>query len=57
MKLYNVPRNSMIVLPDGTTLLFHRLDGMYSYCTDSDEQVWHIGATTEVTIKEKNEKI
>ena len=56
MKLYQVPMRTKIVLPDGTKLLFHKLDGMYSYCTDSDGQVWHISASTEVTIEESNER-
>jgi len=57
MKLYQVPRYSRIVLQDGTKLFFDHLDGMYSFCTDSDGQVWHINAGTEVTIEEPNEEI
>jgi hypothetical protein len=57
MKLYNVPRYSNIILPDGTKLFFDHLDGMYSYCIDSDGQVWHIGATEEVTIEELDEEV
>ena len=56
MKLYQVPRYSRIVLKDGMKLFFDHLDGMYSYCTDGDGQVWHISANTEVTIEESNEK-
>jgi antirestriction protein len=57
MKLYQVPRYSRIVLQDGTKLFFDHLDGMYSYCTDSDGQVWHISAAKEVTIEEPDEEI
>jgi hypothetical protein len=57
MKLYQVPRYSNIILPDGTKLYFDHLDGMYSYCIDNEGQVWHVSADTEVTIEEPNEKI
>jgi len=57
MKLYNVPRNSKIMLSDGVVLLFHHIDGMYSVCTDENGDIFHIGATEEVTIEEPNEKV
>jgi len=53
MKLYNVPRNSVIVLENGLELNFHHLDGMYSVCTDDQGNVYHIGASEEVEIKPK----
>jgi hypothetical protein len=56
MKLYDVPRNSMIVLSDGLELKFHHIDGMYSLCTDEDNNVYHIAAWEEVEVKEPNEK-
>jgi antirestriction protein len=52
MKLYNVPRNSTIVLKEGIVLKIHHIEGMYSVCTDEDGNVYHIGATEEVTVKE-----
>ena len=52
MKLYNVPRNSMIVLSDGVVLKFHHIDGMYSFCTDESGKVYHISACEEVEVKE-----
>jgi hypothetical protein len=55
MKLYEVPRHSMIVLEDGTELNFKHLDGMYSYCTDDKDNVVHIAAFTEVTVKGKKD--
>ena len=53
MKLYDVPDNTKIVLPDNTELLFHHIDGMYSFCTDDKGNVYHHAAWTKVTIKEK----
>lgn len=63
MKLYNVPRLSRIKLLEdantppsaplvkqGDEINFIRLDGMYSYCTNDQNQVVHIGATTEVEV-------
>jgi len=55
MKLYNVPRNSTIVLKEGIVLKFHHIDGMYSVCTDDDGNVYHIGASEEVEVKPKEE--
>jgi len=56
MKLYNVPRNSMIVLKEGIELKFHHIDGMYSVCTDEEGNVYHIGASEEVEVKPKEAK-
>jgi len=56
MKLYDVPRNSRISLVTGKELNFKRIDGMYSYCTDDDGNVWHIPATTEVLTVPKKKK-
>ncbi len=57
MKLYEVPRNSRILLKDGDSTLefnFSHIDGAYSYCTDDDGNVVHLAAWTEVEVKEKN---
>jgi hypothetical protein len=54
MKLFEVPKNTRVVLSDGTELNFAHIDGMYSYCTDDDGKVVHLAAWTEVTIKEKS---
>jgi len=56
VKLYDVPRNSTIVLKDGLELNFHHLDGMYSVCTDDEGNVYHIAATEEVEVKPKEEQ-
>ena len=47
MKLYNVPKNTWIVV-DGVELFFHHVDGMYSYCTDRNNNVYHIAAYADV---------
>lgn len=52
MKLYEVPRNSRIVLSDGTQFNFKHIDGMYSYCTDDQGNVVHLVAWEEVEVKE-----
>ena len=54
MKLYNVPRNSTIVLKEGIVLKFHHINGMYSVCTDDDNNVYHISASEEVEVKEQD---
>ena len=54
IKLYNVPRNSIIVLSDGLELNFHHIDGMYSVCTDEAGDIYHISAFEEVEIKEQS---
>ena len=54
MKLYNVPKRSQIVLKDGTELHFHHIDGAYSFCTDVNNEVYHISASEEVSLKEKS---
>jgi len=55
MKLYDVPRNTRIVVPlkDGEQwhLNFDHIDGMYSYCTDDEGNVVHLAAWTEVEIE------
>jgi len=53
MKLYDVSRNSMIVLSNGLELKFHHIDGMYSVCTDEHGNVYHISVSEEVEVKEK----
>jgi antirestriction protein len=55
MKLYDVPRNTMIVLPNSLVVKFHHIDGMYSVCTDAEGDLWHIAATTEVEIVKDKE--
>ena len=57
MKLFEVPRNTRIRLPEGDELNFHHIDGMYSYCTDDKGQVCHIAAFTDVEVVEPKEKV
>ena len=51
MKLMNVPRNTWIKV-DGCDelILFHHLDGMYSYCELGDGNVVHLRFDTPVEI-------
>jgi hypothetical protein len=49
MKLYEVPKYSRIRV-GGNALDFHHIDGMYSYCTDSNGKVHHIAAWADVEI-------
>jgi hypothetical protein len=53
MKLYEVPRNSRIILNEGEELNFHHIDGIFSYCTDDNGNIIHLSASTDVKIKEK----
>lgn len=50
MKLYNVPRNTWIKLPNGTEIFFKYLDGLYSYCKNENDDVVHINANADVEI-------
>ena len=65
MKLYDVPRNSKIrvvgdikvppsapIIEEQEVLNFSHVDGMYSYCTNSDNEVVHLAAWAEVEIVE-----
>ena len=67
MKLYEVPRNTWIKVkeenstPPGaynigynTILFFDHIDGMYSYCTDPDGNIVHLGCCTEVIIVKRH---
>ena len=65
MKLYDVPRGSKIrvvgdvkippaasIIEEQEVLNFSHVDGMYSYCTNSDNEVVHLAAWAEVEIVE-----
>lgn len=65
MKLYDVPINSKIrvvgdvktppaapIIEEQEVLNFSHVDGMYSYCTNSDNEVVHLVAWAEVEIIE-----
>ena len=69
MKLFNVPRNTWVrILADpkappsapelnvGQPIKLHNIDGMYSYCTDTDGNVVHLVAWAEVEIIEEPKK-
>lgn len=55
-KLYEVPRGSRVRLPDNLEVLFHRVDGAYSYCTTDSGEVVHVAAWAEVEIVEEPKK-
>ena len=55
MKLYEVPRDTRVVLSDGMEVNFQHIDGMYSYCTDDKGEVIHLAAWTDVEIKDKKD--
>lgn len=56
-KLYEAPRKSVIAvdgISDGSRwLLFHHLDGMYSYCTTEKGEVAHLSAVTPLVKSNK----
>ncbi len=41
-------RNKSYIICDGITLFFDHIDGMYSYCLDANNEVFHVAAWTEV---------
>jgi len=49
MKLFEVPKYSRIKV-GGMELNFHHIDGMYSYCTDSEGNTHHIQAWADVEV-------
>jgi len=55
MKLYEAPRNVLIKTENDTILKFHRVDGMYSYCTTESGEVVHLAAWTEVEVVKGDE--
>ncbi len=50
MKLHDIPKGSKIFGyiegNEGRFLIFHHLDGMYSYCTSEHGSVVHLSAVT-----------
>jgi hypothetical protein len=63
MKLHEIPRGSRIKVETsnengklGDRIIFHRTDGMYSYCTVKDtEHVCHLHVLQELEKKEDEE--
>ena len=59
-KLYEIPRDSKILCKcsDGSkSIIFHRLDGMYSFCTTEKGNVVHLDASTNLVSVGKNFRI
>lgn len=54
MKLYELTKGQQFVVrgPEGgpMVLTFDHVDGMYSYCTDQDNQLYHIAAFEDVEV-------
>lgn len=50
MKLYNVPKNSRIMLDNGQELNFFHVDGMYSYCEFDDKAPVYLVAWADVEV-------
>ncbi len=59
MKLYEIPRGSRIKAETsneqgklGDYIIFHKLDGMFSYCTveGKPDEVCHLSASQELTL-------
>ena len=51
MKLYDIPEHSKIYeecSDDSTFLIFHHLDGMYSYCKTEKGGVMHLRGDTQL---------
>ena len=51
MKLYEIPKGSRIKEPcsdNSDYIIFHHLDGMYSYCTTEKGGVIHLSANLPV---------
>jgi hypothetical protein len=46
-KLYELKQDTAFKLEDKEYLM-HNIDGIYSYCTDEDKNVYHFAAWTEV---------
>lgn len=50
MKLYEIPRESKIIddtISDGSSfIIFHHIDGMFSYCTTEKGGVIHLSVNT-----------
>lgn len=60
MKLYEIPQGSRIKAEtfnekgkSGDYIIFHRIDGAYSYCTiEGTEEVCHLSANEELRLTE-----
>jgi hypothetical protein len=61
MKLYEIPKGSRIKAETsndkgklGDFIIFHHLDGMYSYCTvEGTDEVIHLPANQELTLSDE----
>ena len=56
MELYNVPKDTRVRFTNGYEVMFHHIDGMYSYCTTDEGNVVHPSAWSEVEIVTDNKQ-
>jgi len=69
MKLFNIPENSKIIVKGNIEtppasipiqkediLQFYHIDGMYSYCKNTDGEVVHLAAWADVDVIKEDEK-
>lgn len=62
IKLYEIPRNSKIYILNSnskkyTVFIFKKIDGAYSYCTNSKGTILHLSASTPLEEYEDGYKI
>ncbi len=53
MKLFELQRNTYFYFR-GDRYLLHRIDGMYSICSDDEGNIHHIAAFAPVTLTEES---
>jgi hypothetical protein len=55
LKLYDLPRNTYFTLAGDDSkeiFFFERVDGLFSFCRTSSNQIVHFSATSEVELLE-----
>lgn len=60
MKLWGIPKNSKIYckVNDGSSyVIFHHIDGMYSFCKSEKGKICHLSASTPLIPKKDGYKI
>jgi len=51
MKLYELNKNQKFTIGNGKQIFtFHNIDGAFSYCTDSDNNIHHFLASTLIVL-------
>ena len=63
MRLYELPRSKegLLLYIERTTpkieIIFHKIDGMYSYCKNIEGEIIHINASTKIQISNRSEDL